>query len=104
MTEQPAPCMADPTTLLAGVRARTPARLLTGRAGAAYRTPTLLDLRRDHAAARDAVWAELDLDRDLGDLTRRFGLFLIQTQAHDKNDFLLRPDRGRRLSPDAVDT
>ena len=41
--------------LLATVRARTPARLLAGRAGVAYRTPTQLDLRRDHAAARDAV-------------------------------------------------
>jgi ethanolamine ammonia-lyase small subunit len=91
-------------SLLATVRARTPARLLTGRAGAAYRTPTLLDLRRDHAAARDAVWAELNMDRDLGDVGPQFGLFLVQTQARDKNEYLLRPDRGRRLSSDARDT
>lgn len=90
--------------LLATVRARTPARLLTGRAGSAYRTHTQLDLRRDHAAARDAVWAELDMDRDLGDVVHRFGLFLVQTQAHDKNDYLLRPDRGRRLSEEATAT
>jgi ethanolamine ammonia-lyase small subunit len=89
--------------LLAMVRSRTPARLLAGRAGVAYRTPTLLDLRRDHAAARDAVWAELDMNRDLGDVVDRFGLFLVQTQAHDKNEFLLRPDRGRRLSAEATD-
>ena len=37
------------------VRARTPARLLVGRAGGAYRTGTQLDLRDAHAAARDAV-------------------------------------------------
>src|SRR6516164_7986563 len=48
------------------VRARTPARILTGRAGAAYRTSTYLELRRDHAAALDAVCAELDLASDLG--------------------------------------
>jgi len=90
--------------LLATVRSRTPARLLAGRAGAAYRTPTLLDLRRDHAAARDAVWAELDMDRDLGDVARHFGLFLVQTQARDKNEYLLRPDRGRRLNSDARET
>jgi ethanolamine ammonia-lyase small subunit len=90
--------------LLAAVRVRTPARVLTGRSGAAYRTLTQLDLRRDHAAARDAVWAELDMDRDLGDAVHRFGLFLVQTQARDKNDYLLRPDRGRRLSEDAVAT
>ncbi len=48
------------------VRAKTPARILTGRAGGSYRTETLLRLRADHAAARDAVTAELDLERDLG--------------------------------------
>ena len=45
---------------------RTPARILTGRAGAAYRTATWLELRCDHAAARDAVHTELDLNADLG--------------------------------------
>jgi ethanolamine ammonia-lyase small subunit len=94
----------DVANLLAAVRARTPARLLTGRSGAGYRTVTQLDLRRDHAAARDAVWAELDMDRDLGEVARRFDLFLVQTQATDKNDYLLRPDHGRRLSDEAVAT
>src|SRR5262245_56683350 len=85
--------------LLAAVRARTPARLLAGRSGAAYRTLTQLDLRRDHAA-----WAGLGVVRDLGDVVHRFGLFLVQTQAHDKNDYLLRPDRGRRLNEEAAAT
>src|SRR5207248_11370747 len=83
---------------LTAARARTPARLLVGRAGPAYRTATHLDLRRDHAAARDAVRAELDLPRDLGpELIDRFGLFEVQTLATSKDDYLLRPDRGRRL-------
>jgi ethanolamine ammonia-lyase small subunit len=83
--------------LLAAVRARTPARLLVGRAGTSYRTATHLDLRRDHAAARDAVQAELGL-ADLGrDVVDRFDLFAVQTRAESKQDYLLRPDRGRRL-------
>ena len=49
------------------VRAQTPARLLAGRSGAAYRTNTQLELREAHAAARDAVRAELNLFTDLGD-------------------------------------
>ena len=49
------------------IRAQTPARLLAGRSGAAYRTGTQLELRQAHAAARDAVRAELDLSTDLGD-------------------------------------
>jgi ethanolamine ammonia-lyase small subunit len=84
--------------LLAAVRAQTPARILVGRAGPSYRTPTHLGLRQDHAAARDAVHAEVDLERDLGtDLVRRFGLFEVRTRAGGKEQYLMRPDLGRRL-------
>ena len=48
------------------IRARTPARLFVGRAGPAYRTETQLQLREDHAAARDAVRAELDVNAAFG--------------------------------------
>lgn len=69
-----------------------------GRAGPSYRTRTQLELRRDHAAAQDAVLGEFNLDRDLSpDLIARFGLFQIQTQARSKSEYLLRPDLGRRL-------
>jgi len=88
--------------LLAAFRARTPARVLVGRAGAAYRTATYLDLRRDHAAARDAVQAELDMRRDLGpDLVERHRLFEVRTLAESRAEYLLRPDRGRRLAESA---
>jgi ethanolamine ammonia-lyase small subunit len=87
-----------PTTL-ADVRSRTPARILIGRAGPAYRTTTLLELRTDHAAARDAVRAELDLTRDFGaPFVAQWGLFEIATLARTKEEFLLRPDLGRSLS------
>jgi ethanolamine ammonia-lyase small subunit len=84
--------------LLAAVSARTPARILVGRAGASYRTPTQLGLRQDHAAALDAVHAEVDLERDFGpDLVRQFGLFEVQTRATSKEQYLMRPDLGRQL-------
>src|ERR1700731_2236679 len=51
----------DLPEILKKVRAQTPARLLAGRSGAAYRTNTQLDLREAHAAARDAVRADLSL-------------------------------------------
>ena len=86
-------------TTLADVRARTPARILTGRAGPAYRTTTWLELRSDHAAARDAVRTELDLNGDLGaPFVAEWGLFEVATLAHTKEEFLLRPDLGRSLS------
>jgi len=84
------------------VRARTPARLLVGRAGAAYRTETQLDLRDAHAAARDAVRAELEI-RDAFDpaFVQRFRLFAVRTRARSKDEYLLRPDLGRLLGDES---
>jgi len=87
---------ADLPEILKKIRARTPARLLAGRAGAAYRTSTQLKLREDHAAARDAVRAELDLAEIFGeDFVKRWGLFEVRTRAATKEEYLLRPDLGR---------
>jgi ethanolamine ammonia-lyase small subunit len=87
---------------LAALRARTPARLVVGRVGAAYRTATQLDLREDHAVAVDAVQAELDLVRDFGpEFLQRTGLFEVGTLAGDKARFLQQPELGRKLSPEA---
>lgn len=81
------------------IRARTPARLLVGRAGAAYRTGTQLALREAHAAARDAVRAELDLETALGSaFVKQWGLFEVWTQSGAKDEYLLRPDLGRRFN------
>ena len=99
MTERPVPLSSDATDILASVRARTPARILVGRTGSSYRTSTQLSLRSDHAAALDAVHAEIDLERDLGaDLVRRFDIFEAASAARDKTEYLMRPDRGRRLN------
>jgi ethanolamine ammonia-lyase small subunit len=90
---------AELSALQQALQTRTPARLLVGRAGPAYRTVTQLALRRDHAAAIDAVHAELDLARDLGpDFIERWGLFEVTTRATNKTDYLLQPDLGRHLS------
>lgn len=84
--------------------ARTPARVLVGRAGTAYRTATQLQLRADHAAARDAVHTEIDLLRDFGsDRIANFLLFNAQTRAASKTEYLRRPDLGRRLADDSRD-
>jgi len=88
--------------LIEKIRARTPARVLADRTGAAYRTATQLQLRQDHAAARDAVRAEFDLEGDLGvELVERWKLFSVSTMAASKGEFLQRPDLGRRLDENA---
>lgn len=81
------------------LRERTPARLLMGRAGAAYLTATQLDLREAHAAARDAVRAQLDLRAALDpEFLTRWGLFEVSTRAATKDAYLLRPNLGRQFS------
>jgi ethanolamine ammonia-lyase small subunit len=80
------------------IRARTPARLLSGRAGAAYRTEIQLDLREAHAAARDAVRTELDLEQQFDvEFLQRWGLFEVHTAANSKDEYLLNPSSGRTL-------
>jgi len=80
------------------IRQRTPARIYTGRVGGAYLTSTQLQLRQDHAAARDAVQAELALDPAFCEAHQ---LFEVRTQATSKAEYLLRPDRGRMLTESA---
>src|SRR6202166_1250793 len=68
----------DLSEIVKKVRAQTPARLLAGRSGAAYRTNTQMELREAHAAARDAVRAELDLSTNLGnDFIHKWNLFEV---------------------------
>jgi ethanolamine ammonia-lyase small subunit len=96
----------DDDSILAGefpdalrkIRERTPARILAGRAGAAYRTATQLELREAHAAARDAVRAELDLDAAFGpEFIQQWKLFEVSSVADSKEDFLLHPEKGRHF-------
>lgn len=85
------------------IRARTPARVLVERAGAGYRTPTQLELRAAHAAARDAVRSELDLERDLdAEIVKQWQLFQVSTRARSKDEYLLRPDLGRSFTESAA--
>ena len=87
------PAETDLSRLLQSALARTPARLMAGRAGSAYLTSTSLNLRADHAAARDAVHAEIDLARDFP----HHRLLELHSQARSKAEYLMRPDRGRLL-------
>ena len=84
------------------IRARTPARVFVGRAGAAYRSATQLDLRAAHAAARDAVRDELNLNAAFGvDFVQQWSLREFRTRARDKDEYLLRPDLGRQFDDES---
>ena len=72
------------------LKERTPARLGSGRAGARYKTLTMLRFRADHAAARDAVFRQVPED-----FAAQQNLLPLQTKCTDKDEYLTRPDLGR---------
>ena len=76
----------------ARLKAKTPARLASGKAGPRYKTLTMLRFRADHAAAQDAVFSEVPED-----FAKSNGLIPVQTECTSKDEYLTRPDKGRRF-------
>lgn len=74
------------------MKAKTPARLGIGKAGARYRTATMLRVRADHAAAMDAVFSDVEEE-----FVKENGFVAVKTLCKDKDEYLTRPDLGRRF-------
>ena len=74
----------------------TPARIGVGRAGTRPKTKTWLKFRLDHAAAVDAVYGEVTEE-----LLQKLDVFQVTTKVTDKEEYITRPDLGRRLSDDS---
>ena len=79
------------------LKEKTPARLGSGRAGPRYKTLTMLRFRADHAAARDAVFSEVPED-----YAAKQDLLPVQTTCENKDQYLTRPDKGRRFDNETV--
>lgn len=78
------------------LKAKTPARLGFGRAGHRYKTLTMLRFRADHAAAQDAVFSQVPED-----FAEKNNLIPLQTCCKDKDQYLTRPDMGRKLDEES---
>ena len=74
----------------AKMKAKTPARLGSGKAGPRYKTLTMLRFRADHAAAQDAVFSEVDTE-----FAKQNDLLPTKTRCDSKDEYLTRPDLGR---------
>ena len=87
----------------ASLRAVTQARLTLGPRGRALATADRLCFALDHARARAAVLAELDLP-ELGATLDRLGLahHVVSSAATGRGSFIRRPDLGRHLPQDAA--
>ena len=86
----------------AGLRRLTAARIGLQRSGASLATAPMLELRLAHARARDAVHAPLDEERLRADLAA-LGLpvLTVSSAVRNRPQYLMRPDLGRQLAPDA---
>lgn len=82
---------------LKDLRKKTPARIAVGRAGTRPKTNTWLQFRFDHAAAVDAVYGEVPQE-----ILERLGFFQVHSKVADKEEYIRRPDLGRRLSDESV--
>ena len=74
------------------MKEKTPARLGSGKAGPRYRTLTSLRFRADHAAAQDAVFSQVPEN-----FAAENGMTAVQTECGSKDEYLTRPDKGRRF-------
>ncbi|PYF04859.1 ethanolamine ammonia-lyase light chain [Rhodopseudomonas faecalis] len=98
MTETP-----PAITTLRDLQRLTPARVGLGRSGASVPTAAWLGFALDHARARDAVHAPFDevaLAAQLGELGLRVDC--VRSRVRDRHDYLVRPDLGRQLDPQAL--
>ena len=74
----------------AAMKEKTPARLGCGKAGARYKTLTMLRFRADHAAAQDTVFSQVPESYAVQN-----GMTAVKTKCKDKDQYLTRPDLGR---------
>ncbi|MFZ7127203.1 MAG: ethanolamine ammonia-lyase subunit EutC [Desulfobacterales bacterium] len=81
---------------LRGLMAATPARIGVGRCGPRPRTAARLLFLADHGVTQDALMHEVDPN-----LLETLGLFTVESLAADRQEYLKRPDLGRRLTENA---
>ena len=96
----PAPQTPNPWLEL---RRLTPARIALGRTGTSLPTAAQLDFQLAHAQARDAVHLPFDhvaLSEQLTAKGRE--TLLLHSAAPDRDSYLQRPDKGRRLDEASV--
>lgn len=81
------------------LKQRTSARLGIGRAGTRFKTNVAIRFRADHAAAQDAVFNDVPES-----FLEEAGLFQVTTECKDRDEYITRPDLGRKISAEGIKT
>jgi len=85
--------------VLEELKKSTAARVCSGRVGPRPRTTSLLRFLADHSRSKDTVLQNIPEE-----WIAKSGLLEVQSEVVDKDQYLTRPDLGRRLSKEAIDT
>jgi ethanolamine ammonia-lyase small subunit len=81
-----------------GLQQYTPARIALGRTGTSIPLSESLNFKLAHAHARDAVYSSLNMGKLIGDLeSLKRPVIKVQSMARTRNEYLQRPDLGRKL-------
>jgi ethanolamine ammonia-lyase small subunit len=92
---------ADPWIAL---RRHTSARIALGRVGVSLPTAASLEFAMAHARARDAVQLPLDVEAlVLALVEESFSAQSVRSRAGTREEYLRRPDLGRRVAPECLE-
>ena len=78
------------------MRQATPARIAIGKCGTRQKTAPYLNFLADHAAAQDAVFMDVS-----DEFLQKNNLMKTQTIVKDKDEYLMKPDLGKKLSEES---
>lgn len=81
------------------MRKATPARIAIGKCGTRQKTAPYLNFLADHAAAQDAVFMDVS-----DEFLQKNNLLKVQTIVKDKDEYLMKPDLGKKLSEESRKT
>lgn len=85
--------------VLQELRRNTGSRVCSGRVGTRPRTTSLLRFLADHSRSKDTVLQDVPEA-----WLAKTGLLEVHSEVSDKDQYLTRPDLGRRLSAEAIQT
>ncbi|HRH60047.1 MAG TPA: ethanolamine ammonia-lyase subunit EutC [Chitinophagaceae bacterium] len=87
----------------ASLKSYTAARIALGRTGVSVPLDESLQFKMAHAHARDAVYSILQKENLIEALQQfQLAVFSLHSKAKDRQEYLQRPDYGRRLNDDSA--